>query len=1353
MKKIMLIISSLLTVLGLSSCTINELPTNPGGDDPDSGNNNPGGGVENTEREVPTDAIKAYRKAVANNGAFKGYYVDNEGYYYVFESSSKFYSIGTFDQDKLAFTDSTSFAFDLANIPLTDTESVINGSEILVNIDTKEAYNLFNLNSEIDSQKNEYNYSNLYFYNYNDDLDDYSFNLKTTVYDIIENEDIRNYFTSVFYDIHDINYSNETRKARINYDIYNEIVVPSTFNGRSVKILENISEPLTKLGISTIGLTLSEGVEVIEENSLKDLTIKNTTLTLPSSLKEIKDGAFSGTNVNNLYIHDNEISLGNEVFKDSNVTSVQFESELTENSGILDAIKEESTSGDKIEGNYGNSLEPNSYNSLTEAINGERLVNPWLELSAEGYSLSEDGTTTLISDPNLTEIGKDKVLVVSTSATKLDGTHYLGEDVRVLNNMDTSTAHSYPDHFDEAFIKEKTHETLRITLQSNLVIKGKAYFGAYVNSASQQCQGYVTGDYTTLDLNGHTITIEEGGELVSSGYVIDSSQEKTGEIIVNNGGKIVTNFTVEDYGGGSITLGRYSGNVSPFTLFRTPYLQAKTTINYGGSLDAYAVLYASSAHNQTIQSIVGNSSNALIQLKEGSSVTKSFDNSLTNGTDIYEINNGAIINPMQLDVGIVTVNTSNVLLPFTKYQKIIFNGGDVEVATKAKILPGCEVIINDANIILKDQIFVYKEYKSRQEVKDLLKNQSLALVNYPDYYRDNETYPEGKLEFKGNSTLTLVDDGTIVGNITVDNENLYNNIVSQFSNINIVETLTSREGSATGSSIFARFTEYYSYTDNPNIRLVDTNNNLIKTTLRNGNRFYKATYNNGKENSYQMTTLNGTLISTMNYTGEGTRSGWSFNYNGETIGTNNVENTFNLYQQVNDTLYIYTNETWNLATYDDNTKLYSIGDIKLINCNNEFVQGTLINDEKKVFESNDNSYYVYLNNNWTPIELFNKDYTLISANGTGYGFIDGSYKAGKRVNISGSYSTSSGDYYCDNSYKYYVPINGTLVESESPDYMIAQVTIDNEAKEYVFFNGEYISAERAFENVNTFIINGKTYGLVSFNNIYQYVPGTYLENFKLFVFEEETNDYTVGYNSTTLSTINYFNSSLLTADSLIVTDGTSTTYYYLTENNGSYSFVEGEIISIGESTYVPIEKGKFCKISTGSTKVNLTEDLEMNLYSYSNEGKSFILIDNKMVSFIDQGEKDGNYVKLDDGNEYIYESNKWLKAEMVHQNYYKVDDEGDITYFILESYGDSFRLDDQYNSEIYSYDENTHIYTIGSFSYMYVIDGTGKFLRVRSISDRPGYYTVYNGCTLEGSFAEDTIIQWDDASQSWIAVE
>ena len=43
MKKKLLILSSLLTVLGLSSCTINELPTNPGGDDPDSGNNNPGG--------------------------------------------------------------------------------------------------------------------------------------------------------------------------------------------------------------------------------------------------------------------------------------------------------------------------------------------------------------------------------------------------------------------------------------------------------------------------------------------------------------------------------------------------------------------------------------------------------------------------------------------------------------------------------------------------------------------------------------------------------------------------------------------------------------------------------------------------------------------------------------------------------------------------------------------------------------------------------------------------------------------------------------------------------------------------------------------------------------------------------------------------------------------------------------------------------------------------------------------------------------------------------------------------------------------------------------------------------------
>ena len=69
MKKKLLILSSLLTVLGLSSCTINELPTNPGGDDPDSGNNNQGG-VENTEREVPTDAIKAYRKAVRSYSYF-----------------------------------------------------------------------------------------------------------------------------------------------------------------------------------------------------------------------------------------------------------------------------------------------------------------------------------------------------------------------------------------------------------------------------------------------------------------------------------------------------------------------------------------------------------------------------------------------------------------------------------------------------------------------------------------------------------------------------------------------------------------------------------------------------------------------------------------------------------------------------------------------------------------------------------------------------------------------------------------------------------------------------------------------------------------------------------------------------------------------------------------------------------------------------------------------------------------------------------------------------------------------------------------------------------------------------------
>lgn len=130
-----------------------------------------------------------------------------------------------------------------------------------------------------------------------------------------------------------------------------------------------------------------------------------------------------------------------------------------------------------------------------------------------------------------------------------------------------------------------------VVLQNDLIINGQMQVeGNYGVNTSGATQGVITKEYMCLDLNGHNITINNGGKLISNGLIINSVG--TGQINVEGGGYLRTLAVIHDYRGGTMTQSYVNKDVFPFQVYQLPYLRCKARIKYDqtngwGSLNGY----------------------------------------------------------------------------------------------------------------------------------------------------------------------------------------------------------------------------------------------------------------------------------------------------------------------------------------------------------------------------------------------------------------------------------------------------------------------------------------------------------------------------------------------------------------------------------------------------------------------------------------------------------------------------------------------------------------------------------------------------------------------------------------------
>lgn len=271
-----------------------------------------------------------------------------------------------------------------------------------------------------------------------------------------------------------------------------------------------------------------------------------------------------------------------------------------------------------------------------------------------------------------------------------------------------------------------------VVLQNDLIINGQMEVeGNYGVNTSGNTQGVIAKEYMCLDLNGHNITINNGGKLISNGLIIDSVG--TGQINVEGGGYLRTLAVIHDYRGGTMTQSYVNKDVFPFQVYQLPYLRCKARVKYDqangwGSLNGYVNAQAfrdvvageltilKGQQEFELNFIGSSNSNYFIKLDKPSTYNEDSyvdvigykENSIeTSANKLYSISQRIkiIINNCSVSIGefkfnikvsgiSTSVDTSKYSLPISSFFDLEVKNSFLTLDKRIKFLPGSSLIVD-----------------------------------------------------------------------------------------------------------------------------------------------------------------------------------------------------------------------------------------------------------------------------------------------------------------------------------------------------------------------------------------------------------------------------------------------------------------------------------------------------------------------------------------------------------------------------------------------------------------------------------------------------------------------------------
>ena len=353
----------------------------------------------------------------------------------------------------------------------------------------------------------------------------------------------------------------------------------------------------------------------------------------------------------------------------------------------------------------------------------------------------------------------------------------------------------------------KIKNNLLISENAELVVDG------VLGSAGSGLSGQTTGKYSEIQLFPSAV-LKNSGLFDCRGYVktVEANgiytREDNGSVCQNlSNGRVYAPFVIDDYGGGSHTVGSYlAGGVCPFSGIEMPNIQSSFVINASSKLYGWADLYTNAmknsfldlpaTHNRCAPLVIA-SNDAIINLGTSGKITCKYTPKeagktindwstgrkyATDGSELpfgkysFVLSGGASSGSLNMIVAVgkgqVPISTSDVLFPVSWKYDISLENGDYVFDTQMKFLPGSSLAINNGNLKINSGCVFYnadmddkKEggnfpyAKSQKAAKFLAKDSAVTINNSFGGFVDGEANRESSLIIYSTSLTYTVTEG------------------------------------------------------------------------------------------------------------------------------------------------------------------------------------------------------------------------------------------------------------------------------------------------------------------------------------------------------------------------------------------------------------------------------------------------------------------------------------------------------------------------------------------------------------------------------------------------------------------
>lgn len=759
---------------------------------------------------------------------------------------------------------------------------------------------------------------------------------------------------------------NNYRKAnnlKESQNVPSTLVFPAKFNNLEVVVgplalFDTIFQSL--YNDETLVSAANEIQNVVFEEGITELSIfafngnKNiTSIELPSTIKKLSLSSLSNlSNLEYLYIpqtterinifntygatlsiqnplNDNpedkiEIfgPLQNSTIKKS-LTFQDYNNVNVTNFPFYDLIfNENETLSDVI--NYVIDKDTTKINSISEGFNTYKLnsINPLFMMDIPANRIIEN-------DINLTLIDTNQTLYLAHSKARINNDLFFTN----FNNFEETSG-----------VSKEGSLTLTLKLASDLTVKGNLIIGGILGK-KDNIEGINVGNYASLDLNGHKLTIEGEGLVDVNGTIIDTSDNKTGSIVLNNNASIKTSLVIHDSYGYANYLNKYNNGDFPYNHFNFDNLKvSKITFNDQAKLFAKEILVESESNVVSNEFLFYGEGGVYEPLNLDTTFTISNFNTVSKITINGDVSYNST--PFVFNSDKVIANSAEIFSPITsKFLSVEIDDGNLNINTKTKIINGGSLTISStATLTLKNDLIIYPASTEESAQDNYL---ALPIV-------------EGKLNMYGQ--LVIDNNVALGGSITVSA--LTNDLLNAVNDSRVTPFSSNNEGS---------------FVDNDYLILdtIESNlfvkNNIGETLYYRFNNGYYYLYN---ENSVSIfsTNTNEELASKEN------NSTWNIYIDNSILVTDNDNDFITSYEDSLNSYTLSDNGKWNkVSNADENHIYHDENNNQYIYVNSNLVQGTLIDSTNLIFLTNSsNKYYIYDNASslWKYVHLFEHNYIL-----------------------------------------------------------------------------------------------------------------------------------------------------------------------------------------------------------------------------------------------------------------------------------------------------------------------------------------------------------------------------------------